>query len=959
MSFLSELAAEIVSPQNIDYRNVAVVLPNKRAQKALDAELAHAAGRGIFPPVVFSIDEFVASLSGLEVLPMTELLVELYGVYGKVAAAHRTETDDFQKFMSWGVNLIGDFNDIDRQLADARQVYSYLTDFKNIGIEIGSDGQPTAGQRRYLEFYGMLYEIYVGFGETLRLKGKAYPGLVYRIAAENISELSETQIFTKYFFAGLNAMTPAESRIIHHLYQQGKVQFFFDFDPFYLEYTAQIRKELADKFRIEEKDIHRIANHYGSAPKYVRTYGVSKTMNQVYEAVEILNRIEKENPEALNHTAVVFADESLIVPFVHAYDSAKCNISKKYPARETAAYRLLQILLGMALNYQRLRHDGDDDKAAYYHTDVLSLYQDPLVAAAFCPDQGEHHVFVRSLVRSNQLFFSRHTLDERLPDSCPDVTGSGDGLVRAISAYFNLVADRLPDDFSIDRRLLRLFADAMDDAAEVLGRCNCMGAVEVRTAEFFINEKIDLLDLSFRGERSSGVQVMGLLETRALDFDHVVMLSVNEGVLPSGNRDNSLILYEIKKIFNLSTYEQNDAIYGYHFFHLLQRASDIHLIYNADSSDEVAEESRFIKQIFFKKKKLGLENLVFEQVVLPPRASGGGDVRQPLAIANTEKAREFLEKFHFSASSLNTYINCPLQFYLKFVAGIFPEEEIDENVEQSIIGLVVHKALEQLGNAMIADPGIPPTDLVDEWREKVEGNYIFELFDLFDDVKGQDYSRGRLYLAAEVIRRTLKAYLPKLKEELASGESRIIGCERRFSCMLDVGGTVVALKGFADRIDLHGSKVAILDYKSGQSYSTAFKTVNDLFTNTGKKHIFQLFFYMLLYKYRNKKDFPSDRFPDTMPEAGIVYLCDALQGKNPTHFANQQYTKKEKAALAKAGEEPATPEQLLQEFEDSLKVFIKDLLETEKFVQTPNLNHCQFCDYSQICQRQVQRFSVL
>ena len=961
MSFLSELAAEIVSPQNIDYRNVAVVLPNKRAQKALDAELAHAAGRGIFPPVVFSIDEFVASLSGLEVLPMTELLVELYGVYGKVAAAHRTETDDFQKFMSWGVNLIGDFNDIDRQLADARQVYSYLTDFKNIGIEIGSDGQPTAGQRRYLEFYGMLYEIYVGFGETLRLKGKAYPGLVYRIAAENISELSETQIFTKYFFAGLNAMTPAESRIIHHLYQQGKVQFFFDFDPFYLEYTAQIRKELADKFRIEEKDIHRIANHYGSAPKYVRTYGVSKTMNQVYEAVEILNRIENENPEALNHTAVVFADESLIVPFVHAYDSAKCNISKKYPARGTAAYRLLQILLGMALNYQRLRHDGDGDgdKAAYYHTDVLSLYQDPLVAAAFCPDQGEHHVFVRSLVRSNQLFFSRRILDERLPGSCPDVTGSGDGLVRAISAYFNLVADRLPDDFSTDRRLLRLFADAMDDAAEVLGRCNCMGAVEVRTAEFFINEKIDLLDLSFRGERSSGVQVMGLLETRALDFDHVVMLSVNEGVLPSGNCDNSLILFEIKKIFNLSTYEQNDAIYGYHFFHLLQRASDIHLIYNADSSDEVAEESRFIKQIFFKKKKLGLENLVFEQVVLPPRASGGGDVRQPLAIANTEKTREFLEKFHFSASSLNTYINCPLQFYLKFVAGIFPEEEIDENVEQSIIGLVVHKALEQLGNAMIADPGIPPAVLVDEWMEKVEGNYIFELFDLFDDVKGQDYSRGRLYLAAEVIRRTLKAYLPKLKEELASGESRIIGCERRFSCTLDVGGTVVALKGFADRIDLHGSKVAILDYKSGQSYSTAFKTVNDLFTNTGKKHIFQLFFYMLLYKYRNKKDFPSDRFPDTMPEAGIVYLCDALQGKNPTHFANQQYTKKEKAALAKAGEEPATPEQLLQEFEDSLKVFIKDLLETEKFVQTPNLNHCQFCDYSQICQRQVQRYSVL
>ena len=377
-----------------------------------------------------------------------------------------------------------------------------------------------------------------------------------------------------------------------------------------------------------------------------------------------------------------------------------------------------------------------------------------------------------------------------------------------------------------------------------------------------------------------------------------------------------------------------------------------------DSSDEVAEESRFIKQILFKKKKLGLENIVFEQVVLPPQASSGGNIQQPISIANTEKTRKFLEKFHFSASSLNTYINCPLQFYLKFVAGIFPEEEIDENVDQSIIGLVTHKALEQLGNAMIAAPSVPSIVFVDEWMQKVEEDYIFKLFDLFEDVSGQDYSRGRIYLAAEVIRRTLKAYLPKLREELASGES-IIGCERRFSCTLDVGGTAVTLKGFADRIDMHGSKVAILDYKSGRSYSTTFKTVGELFSNTGKKHIFQLFFYMLLYKYRSREDFSKDRFPDTIPEAGIVYLCDALQGKNPTHFANQQFTKEEKAAMAKAGKELPTSGQLLQEFEDSLKVFIKDLLETEEFVQTPDLNHCQFCDYSQICQRQVQLFSVL
>ena len=965
MHFLSELAAEIINPQTVDYKNIAVVLPNKRAQKALDMEMARAAGRSIFPPVVFSIDELVGSLSGLEVLPMTELLIELYGVYASVAAAHHTEADDFQKFMSWGVNLIGDFNDIDRQLADAHAVFSYLKDFKDIGIEIDSGGQPTAGQRRYLEFYGMLYELYAGFGESLRRKGKAYPGLVYRSAAENIEQLSEKQNFTKYYFAGLNAMTPAESRIIHHFYQEGKVQFFFDFDPFYLEYTSQIREELAKTFRMEARDIRTVANHYAAAPKSIRTYGVSKTMNQIYEAVEILNRIEREDPDALNRTAVVFADESLIVPFVHAYDPAKCNISKKYPVRATAAYRLLQTLLAMARNFQRFQNQGESagegaaDAAAYYHEDVLSLYRDPLVAAAFMPDAAEHPLFVRSLVLSNQLFFSRRTLNGQMPDSCPDVTGSGARLVRAVAAYFRLLADRLPDGFSADRQLLRLFAGAMDDAAEVLSRFNCAGAMEVRTVEFFINEKIDLLDLSFRGDRSSGVQVMGLLETRTLDFDHVVMLSVNEGILPSGNTDNSLILYEIKKKFHLSTYEQNDAIYGYHFFHLLQRASDVHLIYNADSSDEVAEESRFVKQIAFKKKKMKLDNLTFVQVVRQPQSPGGGGVTAPIAIANTERTREFLRHFHFSASSLSTYINCPLQFYLRFVAGILPEEEIDENVDQSVIGLVIHKALEELGNAMIANPGTPPAGLVDEWTEKIAGDYVLDLFNSYEEVRGQDLTRGRLYLATEVVRRTLAAYLPKLREELASGGTQIIGCERRFSCRLDVGGTSVALTGFADRIDLRGDRVAILDYKSGESHPTTFRNISELFTDTGKKHIFQLFFYMLLYKYRSREDFPKDRFPDVLPEAGIIYLRDALKGANPTRFASQQFTKKELEAMAAEGKAVPASEQLLEAFEEQLKVGIKNLLEGEDFVQTSDPKHCEYCDYNLVCQRQPKGFAGL
>ncbi|MBQ7735438.1 MAG: PD-(D/E)XK nuclease family protein [Bacteroidales bacterium] len=950
MRFLSELAAEIINPQTIDYKDIAVVLPNKRAQKSLDMELAHAAGRSIFPPVVFSIDELVSNLSGLEVLPMTELLLELYGVYQTVAAAHHTETDDFQKFMSWGTHLIGDFNDIDRQLADAHEVFSYLKDYKDIGIEIDSDGNPTAGQRRYLEFYGMLYEIYTAFGEALRQKGKAYPGLIYRTAAENISELSKNQNFKKYYFAGLNAMTPAESRIIHHLYQEGKVQFFFDFDPFYLEYTAQIRDELAKTFHIEEKDIRNITDHYGAAPKTIRTYGVSKTMNQIYQAVEILNQLKQDDPTALDRTAVVFADESLIVPFVHAYNHTRCNISKKYPARATAAYRLLQILLGMARNYQRFQNqestEDSNETAAYYHKDVMLLYRDPIVEEAFFSNTAEHQAFICSLVESNRLFFSRRTLNERLPDSCPDVTSDGHRLLEAIASYFRLLAARLGSHDKNNSgastvKLLSLFADAADRAAELLRRFDSATPIDTRVAEFFLNEQIDQLDLSFKGDRSSGLQVMGLLETRTLDFDHVVMLSVNEGVLPSGNTDNSLILFEIKKKFHLSTYEQNDAIYGYHFFHLLQRAKDIHLIYNADSSGVVAEESRFVKQIAFKKQKGHYDNITLEQIVKPPLpVDSGQNTANEIVVKNSETVRKKLREFHFSASSLSTYLNCPLQFYLKHIAQIVPAEEIDENVEQNVIGLVIHTALEQLGKAVIENPGTPPAQLVDEWAGKIKEDYILDLFNERDEVRGQDLLRGRLYLATEVVRKTLAAYLPQLRDELASGRTQIIGCERRFSCRLDVGGTAVQLTGFADRIDLHDGKVAILDYKSGKSHSTCFSEIGELFTDVEKKHIFQLFIYMLLYKYRNREDFPADRFPDTDLEAGIVYLRDTLKGENATHYAEWKEGK---------GANPSTAGQQLEEFEKNLKLLIKNLLETPAFQQAEDAKHCDYCDYAGIC----------
>ncbi len=955
MNFLSQIAENVIVPQKIDYKDVAIILPNKRAQRTLEIELAKTAQTPIISPVIFSIDEFISRLSNLEVLPTSELLIDLYGVYTTVAPLHGTEADDFQKYMSWGVQLIGDINDIDRQMADAHDVFSYLKDFKDIGIEIDSGGQPTEGQRRYLKFFELLYDLYTSFRKLLHDKGKAYPGMAYREAAEKISENIKNQHFEKFFFVGLNAMTPAEAQIFHCFYQQGNAEFIFDFDEFYLEYTSQIRDELHHRFKLEDKDLRSIGNHFADSPKTIRTYGVSKTMNQIYQAIDLLNEIEKQEPDALNRTAVVLADESLIVPFVHAYDIAKCNISMKYPVRATSTYRLLQILLKMARNVDRFNSANSERKALYYHKDVLGLYRHPDVAAAFFESSAQHQLFINSLVGTNQVLFSQKWLNERISQSCPDLTVRGGDLIESIRNFFQVLADKTVEEGETDSRgkMLRLFISALETAHLTLARFETSSPIEVRTVEFFINEQIDKLDFSFKGNLEKGVQVMGLLETRTLDFEHVIMLSVNEGTIPSGNNDNSLILYEIKKHFHLSTYEQNDAIYAYHFFHILQRASDIHLIYNADATDAVAEPSRFIRQIDFKIKKWNLSNISFQEVIKPPLPLGEKGSNEAITIQKTDEIRERLLKMRYSASSLNTFINCPLQFYLKYVADICPEDEINENIEQNVVGLVIHQALEEMGNAMIKAPSEAPEVIIDEWLAKIDGNYIEELFEKQEDIKGQDISTGRLYIATQVVKKTLITYLPTLKTYFSKGINRVLGCELEFTHTLDIAGNAIRFKGVADRIDLQGDSIAILDYKSGKSFSTAFKSIDELFTDTKKKHIFQLFFYQFLYKNRDREAFPQDHFPDGKElKSGIIYFQDMMKNAEFTNYATLALTTTEVKKMAEGGKQVPSFDILLEEYETKLKYLISNILKEDIFTQTDNTDHCTYCDYAAICHRE-------
>ena len=410
---------------------------------------------------------------------------------------------------------------------------------------------------------------------------------------------------------------------------------------------------------------------------------------------------------------------------------------------------------------------------------------------------------------------------------------------------------------------------------------------------------------------------MGLLETRTLDFKNVIMLSVNEGTLPAGRSSNSLILHEVKRYFDLPTYQEKDTVYGYHFFRLLQRAEQVHLLYNTDSDTSLAEKSRFLKQLDFEISAQHLDNIHLHELVLPTMVSSEQQSKE-FSIAKTDAIVETLLNMEYTYSQLHTYLNCPLQFYLKHVAKIEPAEDISESVEQKLIGNAIHDLLDEIGQQLIDKPTAYPQIIseslrnIDDAVEKAMRKAILGVRDQGSGVRSQgiglrgqetekriqetdfnnqnsgdcnlkpetchlspetcnlkpenchlspetskvyiDLTRGKSYLATEVVKKAVTSYLNKLKEDFEEAEKKqysfkILATEKKLTATVNVDKQAIKLKGFADRIDLRKGLVTLLDYKTGyvDDKGLVCHNFDDIFTGTEHKQLLQLLMYAYLF----------------------------------------------------------------------------------------------------------------
>ena len=937
MSFIAHLSQKIVD--NIsDNQKIMVVLPNQRARRHLLLEMANRIEHPVFAPTIVTMDELVQSLSPLTLADTSQQLLELFRVYW---ACDFRNDDSFLTFMNWSRTFLKDIDEIDQYDGDARLIFSNIADLKE--LDFFGQHELTENQRKYLDFYQHLYDLYEHFRAHLYQNHLGYNGMIYRDVAENAAQYLQGFEYDDVMFAGLLALAPTEQKLAREIRNHAKVYFIFDLDHFYYDNDHlgihKMVQEVAATTQLQK--VEQVSDDYREIPKNITITAASQAMGQVYAAVQIL---EKMTPAQLERTAVVLADESLLVPFVHAYGQEKCNITMRYPARHTAAFHLFQDLMTTAQNYRRLNHLDASGVPGYYHKDITALIGNPVLAQAFFSGQWTAQNAMDEVVAVNKAFLTYGHLKNVLKFDFPDLSKEGrDFLNEIINFLQNTVQQLDSEGENVDREVLKLLVQELKKVDELAAGFQDF-FLDFHTLTTFINEQVSALGLPFVSNPNKGLQVMGVLETRMLDFDTVIMLSVNEGCIPTGKSTDSMLLFAVKKHFGLPTYEHHDTTYAYHFFRLLQRTSNIHLIYDADTSSSANEESRFVHQLEYEVQHQQLTYIIKmkrRQISVPPKLSPQGNV---ISITKTKSDIATLQNMTYSVSTLSTYINCPLQFYLSKVAQIEVPRTIDENVEQSVVGKVIHAVLEQAANELKNVAQSQRKDIIQKYQDLIATNpiYLRDLFWESEEVKGQDLTQGKLFIAVEVVKRQLNSYLKEWLKELSNPELHvdIVAPEMKMEFEFSVDEErKFKMKGFADLVEKRDGKTVILDYKTGKIHELCYSDMDDLFGDPKYKQLLQLITYAYMY-WKLKGGEPQDI------TCALVSFQSLMSGGN---FLMEP----QKPTPAGKGTVPLEmTAEFLELYEGNLKkLFLGIMDEKLPFEQTTELDHCKWCDYRAVCGR--------
>lgn len=951
--FLSQIASIFYQQYGAEVSKLAFVFPNRRTGLFFQKYLSEVAGKPIFSPTILTINDLFVQLSGKQAADRINMLFMLYEIYIR----HSGSTETFDEFLYWGEMLLNDFDDVDKYMADARMLFTNVTDLREIENDFSflDEDQIAAirtfwssfypkgdspNQEEFLAVWKILYTLYDELKNALAAEGKGYEGMIFREVVEYLEQGNDCDLpYTKVVFVGLNALSVAEERFLLQL-QKIKIA------DFYWDYASDKVKDPNNKASyFVERNLKNFPSEY-PLPKeetpdtQIEVIGIPSGIGQAKQVYTLLNELCRDDAmtaeEALR-TAVILPDEHLLIPVLNAIPEQirRINVTMGYPLAGTPVASLMEYILALQKNVRYV-----DRQPVFYFRDVLPILNHRYISTT-SPEIVT--ALIRDIAENNKIYVTTGDLAKTpllsvLFIPVTDVDTFSDYLINVLQEL-NKVMYSLTDEEDEDatQRTNDLEQEFIFHYFTTVNRMKELmqdTGVEMKIETYFrlLKRVTDTITIPFRGEPLSGLQIMGVLETRALDFDRLIILSMNEGIFPQRKAANSFIPYNLRRGFGLPTYEHQDSVWAYHFYRLIYRASHVSLLYDTRSNGlQTGEVSRFVHQLHYHYEQPMQNKLVVYNV---------SSAKTPaLQVQKTDEVMERLAMFRkggsraISASAVNTYLDCPLKFYFSVVEGIREEEEVSETIESNVFGSILHKVMEELYQPLCGK--MVTADLLKAIRKDTPAltgaiaRAFAEIFFKTDVVRPLT---GQNFLIGEMIRK----YVEKvLERDSKLTPFKYVESERKINRLFTLSDrSEIQLKGFIDRIDEVKDTIRIIDYKSG-SGTSLFTSIESLFDGTEKdrsKAVMQVFMYSWMFG-----EPPAGK--EIQP--GIYYLRTLFSDSFDASVSHRVDRKSEMVTdFSKYS----------ADFEQGLRSCLDDIFGCEKpFVQTSVEKVCVWCPFKDIC----------
>ena len=942
--FLEKLAAEMLEDYSDHPEELLIVLPGKRARIFLYQALGRYSGRPVWAPEVLTMEEFVYNTMSLDSADEIALSLELWEVCRETHGFEIT----FEQFAGWANIILKDFNDVDLFLADPRQVFTNLLQARELQLWTPGDRQQLSEyEQQYIEFYRHLLPWYESFRSRLLAQRKSYQGLAFRLLAEDSGRLRDSTSGRSIIFAGFNAFTPSEERIISILERAGRASLRWDADSWYLNDPLQ---EAGHFIRRWNKD-HPSANfrwrsdNLVADSKKITVYGVNGNRAQARLAGDLLSKVEDPDTS----TAVVLPDESLLLPVLNSIPEqiTKFNVTMGLPFRHTLALSWLQ------LNMQLFVRPGSKPSPWVRVAHLLPVIRHPWFRLLMGVE-GRANVADTALLNLSRRFYSLEELTEIFTDACPETGGRTEAFFKPVvsPAHFLEMAEQsvrqllqTPEisgqPFDKGALLEALRVIRLTEGALMAASATNDTRAGFTMLKFIMNRLLTSATVPFTGEPLEGIQVLGLLETRNLDFKNVILLSANERILPSGRRQPTLIPYDIRTAHNLPGVQYQDAIYAYHFYHLIQRAENVHIIYNTDLSSELTGEmSRFVRQI---ETELVPANpsIAFSHHKVPDKVTGMTNYREisiPKSDAIYDSLKLLLTTRGLSPSQMINYVKCPLMFYFTFIAGLKEPPSFEEALDFRELGTVVHHSLqkiyESVAGTSLNTAGCNPLLLTQEFfPAAMEISDSTVISEMLKHLGGGGAITGKNMIIAEVAQFMVKRFLENEHRLTENHRIEVLNVERPMERSIDIHTDTktltVKFKGFIDRIDRFDDLMRITDYKTGkiEEKDLKFSAMEEVFSNPKYDKVLQLLFYSWIFA-REEKQYNITTGIFTLKSPASYFISLPAMKDQPENSISS----------------------IIDEFEAALVDFCRVLLDRDiPFSQTTDPKICEKCTFYPIC----------